>query len=84
MENFLIVLSQIVEGGEKDLVKYATQAAKFFQKIRKFFSLKKLAVIGNANINRANLISKEGLNFFNKGLYTEAAINLKAQHLLIR
>ena len=26
MENFLIVLSQIVQGGEKDLVKFATQA----------------------------------------------------------
>ena len=31
-KNFLIVLSQIVQGGEKDLVKYATQAAKLFSR----------------------------------------------------
>ena len=37
--------------------------------IRNFFLLKKLAVIGEANVNRANLISKDGLNFFNKRLY---------------
>ena len=59
-KNFLIVLSQIVQSGEKDLVKYATQAAKFFPDDKEIFSLKKLAVIGEANINRANLISKEG------------------------
>ena len=76
-KNFLIVLSQIVQGGEKDLVKYATQAAKFFPEDKELFTLKKLALIGEANINRANLISKDGLNFFNKGLYTEAAIKFE-------
>ena len=77
-KNFLIVLSQIVEGGEKDLVKFATQAAKLFPEDKELFSLKKLAVIGNANINSANLISKEGLNFFNKGLYIEAALKFES------
>ena len=76
-KNFLIVLSQIVQSGDKDLVKYATQAAKFFPDDKEIFSLKKLAVIGEANINRSNLISKEGLDFFNRGLYTEAAIKFE-------
>ena len=73
----MIVLSQIVQSGDKDLVKYATQAAKFFPDDNQLFSLKKLAVIGEANINRSNLISKEGLDFFNRRLYTEAAIKFE-------
>ena len=58
------------------------QAAKFFPEDKELFSLKKLAVIGEANINRANLISKDGLNFFNKGLYTEAAIKFETAALI--
>ncbi len=76
-KNFLIVLSQMVQGGEKDLVKYASQASKLYPDDMELFSLKKLAMVGQANINRANVISQKGLSFFNKGLYVEAAIEFE-------
>jgi O-antigen ligase len=76
-KNFLIVLSQMVQSGEKDLAKYASQAYKYYPGDKELFSLKKLAVIGQLNINRAGVISEKGLNFFNKGLYVEAAIEFE-------
>ncbi len=76
-KNFLIVLSQMVQGGEKDLVKYASQASKFYPNDKELFSIKKLAVVGQANINRAAVISENALSFFNKGLYVEAAIEFE-------
>ena len=76
-KNFLIVLSQIVQVGDKDFIKYASQASNLYPEDKELFSMKKLAIVGNGNINRASLISKEGLNFFNKGLYIEAAIEFE-------
>ena len=48
----------------------------FSQMIINFF-FKKLAVVGQENVNRAASISKEGLSFFNKGLYVEAALEFE-------
>jgi O-antigen ligase/Tfp pilus assembly protein PilF len=76
-KNFLIVLSQMVQSGEKDFVKYASKGFDFFPEDKELFSLKKLAVIGQANINRAQLISNEGLDYFNNKLYVEAGIEFE-------
>ncbi len=76
-KNFLIVLSQMVQSGEKDFVKHASQASKIHPNDKELFSLKKLAVIGQANINRAQVISNEGLAYFNNKLYVEAAIEFE-------
>jgi O-antigen ligase/Tfp pilus assembly protein PilF len=76
-KNFLIVLSQMVQSGEKDLIKYASQAYKFYPDDKELFSLKKLAVIGQADINRAQVFSNEGLTYFNNKLYVEAAIEFE-------
>ena len=76
-KNFLIVLSQLVQSGEKDFIKYSSQAYDIFPNDNQFFSFKKLAVVGQENVNRAASISKEGLSFFNKGLYVEAALKFE-------
>ena len=76
-KNFLIVLSQMVQSGEKDLIKYAYQASKLYPEDKELFSLKKLAVIGQGNINRAQVISNKGLAYFNDKLYVEAAIEFE-------
>ena len=39
--------------------------------------MKKLAIVGQQKINKANLISKVGLDYFNKKLYVEAAIEFE-------
>ena len=77
MEKLLIVLSQLVQSGEKDFIKYASKAYDIFPNDNQLFSLKKLAVVGQENVNRAASISKEGLSFFNKGLYVEAALEFE-------
>ena len=76
-KNFLIVLSQMVQSGEKDFIKYASQAFKIYPNDKELFSLKKLAVIGQANINRAQVFSNEGLAYFNNKLYVEAGIEFE-------
>ena len=76
-KNFLIVLSQMVQSGEKDLIKYASQASKIYPEDKELFSLKKLAIVGQANINRAQEISNKGLTYFNNKLYVEAAIEFE-------
>ena len=76
-KNFLIVLSQLVESGDKDFTKYASKAFKLFPDDKELFSIKKLAVIGQANINRAQTISNEGLAYFNEKLFVEAAIEFE-------
>ena len=76
-KNFLIVLSQMVLSGEKDLIKYASKASKLYPDDKELFSLKKLAVVGQADINRAQAISNKGLAYFNDKLYVEAAIEFE-------
>ena len=76
-KNFLIVLSQMVQSGEKDFIKYTSQALKFYPYDKELFSLKKLAVIGQEKINRAQVISNQGLTFFNKKLFVEAGIEFE-------
>jgi len=76
-KNFLIVLSQMVQSGEKDLIKYASQASKIYPEDKELFSLKKLAIVGQVNINRAQEISNKGLTYFNNKLYIEAAIEFE-------
>jgi len=76
-KNFLIVLSQMVVSGEKDLKIYSTKAYEHFPDDNELFSLKKLAVVGQANIDRAQKISNEGLTFFKQALYTEAALKFE-------
>ena len=67
----------MVQSGEKDLIKYAYQASKLYPEDKELFSLKKLAVIGQGNINRAQVISNKGLAYFNDKLYVEAAIEFE-------
>ena len=76
MENFLIVLSQLVPSGDPDLVNFSTKAVELFPSDKEIFSIKKLAV-GQQKINEANRISKVGLDYFSKKLYVEAAIEFE-------
>ena len=76
-KNFLIVLSQLLPTGDPDLVKHATRAVELFPDEKEIFSIKKLAVIGQQKINQANQISQSGLNYFNKKMYVEAAIEFE-------
>ena len=76
-KNFLIVLSQLLPTGDPDLVNFSTKAVEFFPTDKEIFSLKKLAIVGQQKINKANLISKVGLDYFNKKLYVEAAIEFE-------
>lgn len=76
-KNFLIVLSQIVPANNPDLVKYASKAVELFPDDKDLFSLKKLALVGQQNINEANSISKVGLDYFNRKLYVEAGLEFE-------
>ena len=76
-KNFLIVLSQLLPSGDPDLVNFSTKALELFPSDKEIFSLKKLAVVGQQKINEANSISKIGLDYFNKKLYVEAAIEFE-------
>jgi len=76
-KNFLIVLSQIVPFQDQDFVKYASKAVELFPDDKELFSLKKLAVVGQQKINDAAAISKLGLDFFNRKLYVEAALEFE-------
>ena len=67
----------MVQSGEKDFIKFASQAFKLYPYDKELFSLRKLAVIGQANINRAQVVSNEGLAYFNNKLYVEAAIEFE-------
>ena len=67
----------MVQSGEKDLIKYAYQASKLYPEDKELFSLKKLAVIGQGNINRAQALSNKGLAYFNDKLYVEAALEFE-------
>ena len=76
-KNFLIVLSQLLPSADPDLVNFSTKAVELFPFDKEIFSLKKLAVIGQQKINEANSISQVGLDYFNKKLYVEAAIEFE-------
>jgi O-antigen ligase/Tfp pilus assembly protein PilF len=75
--NFLIVLSQIVSSQDQNFVKYASKAVELFPYDKELFSLKKLAVVGQQKINDAAAISQLGLDFFNRKLYVEAALEFE-------
>ncbi len=76
-KNFLIMLSQIAPPGDLDLINFSTKAAEFFPEDKELFSIKKLAVIGQLKVNEAANISQKGLDFFNRQLYVEAAIEFE-------
>ena len=76
-KNFLIVLSQLLPTGDSDLVNFSTKAVELFPLDKEIFSLKKLAVVGQQKINEANSFSQVGLDYFNKKLYVEAAIEFE-------
>jgi len=76
-KNFLIVLSQILPANDPDFVKYASKAVSTFPEDKDLFSLKKLAVVGQQNINQAAAISKVGLDYFNRKLYVEAGLEFE-------
>ena len=76
-KNFLIVLSQIVPSQDSDFIKYASKAVDLFPDDKQLFSLKKLAVVGQQKINDAAAISQLGLDFFNRKLYVEAALEFE-------
>ena len=76
-KNFLIVLSQLLPSGDPDLVNFSTKAVELFPSDKEIFSIKKLAVVGQQKINQANSISQIGLDYFNKKLYVEAAIEFE-------
>ena len=73
----MIVLSQLLSSGDKDLVKFTTKAVELFPEDKDIFSLKKLAVIGQQKINEAAAISQIGLNYFNQKKYVEAALEFE-------
>ncbi|MDA0937120.1 MAG: O-antigen ligase family protein [Bacteroidetes bacterium] len=76
-KNFLIVLSQLAPTGDPDFILHTTQAVQLFPDDKELFSLKKLAVVGQQKINKANTFSQAGLQFFNQSLYVEAALEFE-------
>ena len=76
-KNFLIVLSQLLPTQDVDLIKNTSKAVKLFPDDKELFSLKKLAVVGQQKINEAGAVSQLGLDFFNRKLYVEAALEFE-------
>ena len=76
-KNFLFVLTQKTNPNDEDLKKYSIIAHDFFPDDKDIFSFKRRSIIGEKNINLAQSISSKGLDFFNKKLYTEAAIEFE-------
>ena len=76
-KNFLIVLSQMTASQDPEFVKYASKAVELFPNDKELFTLKKLAVVGQQKINDAAAISQLGLDFFNRKLYIEAALEFE-------
>jgi len=76
-KNFLIVLSQMTASQDPEFIKYASKAVELFPNDKELFTLKKLAVVGQQKINDAAAISQLGLDFFNRKLYIEAALEFE-------
>jgi O-antigen ligase/Tfp pilus assembly protein PilF len=76
-KNFLIVLSQMTASQDPEFIKYASKAVELFPNYKELFTLKKLAVVGQQKINDAAAISQLGLDFFNRKLYIEAALEFE-------
>lgn len=76
-KNFLIVLSQMLPPQDPDFVKHASRAVELFPDDKELFTLKKLAVVGEQQINQANAISQLGLNYFNQKKYVEAGLEFE-------
>lgn len=76
-KNFLIVLSQLLPTQDVDLIKNTSKAVELFPDDKELFSLKKLAIVGQQKINEAGAISQLGLDFFNRKLYVEAALEFE-------
>ena len=76
-KNFLVILSQILPSKDPNFIKYASKGVELFPDDKEFFSMKKLAVIGQDKVNEATTISQIGLNYFNEKKYIEAALEFE-------
>ena len=65
-KNFLVILSQLLPSKDPDFIRYASKGVELFPGDNEFFSMKKLAVIGQEKVNEATGISQAGLNYFNE------------------
>ena len=76
-KNFLVILSQLLPSKDPDFIKYASKGVELFPGDKEFFSMKKLAVIGQKKVNEATGISQLGLEYFNQKKYIEAALEFE-------
>ena len=76
-KNFLVILSQILPSKDPNFIKYASKGVELFPNDKEFFSMKKLAVVGQDKVNEATTISQLGLNYFNEKKYVEAALEFE-------
>ena len=76
-KNFLVILSQTLPSGDTNFIKYTSKGVELFPGDKEFFSMKKLAVIGQEKVNEATGISQLGLEYFNQKKYIEAALEFE-------
>ena len=76
-KNFLVILSQLLPSKDSNFIKYASKGVELFPGDKEFFSMKKLAVIGQEKVNEATGISQLGLENFNQKKYIEAALEFE-------
>ena len=76
-KNFLIVLSEMLQPKNPDLIRHASRAFDLFPDDKEIFSLMKLAVVGQENLNEAAAISQSAQQLFSKALYVEAALEFE-------
>ena len=60
-----------------DLIRHASRAFDLFPDDKEIFSLMKLAVVGQENLNEAAAISQSAQQLFSKALYVEAALEFE-------
>ena len=66
-KNFLVVFHKN-QPKDPDFIRYASKAVELFPDDNELFTIKKIASVGNSDINRAALISKKGLDFYKVSL----------------
>ena len=76
-QNFLIVISQMFPSKNPEFIRHASMAVDLFPNDKDIFSIKRMAVVGQENINQAAIFSQEGLDYFNQKLYVEAGLRFE-------
>lgn len=76
-KNYLIIGSNLYASGDKRFLKRAKKAVEIFPNNPVIYGLYSKALVGQANINSAEVFSKKGLEYFEKQNYAKAAIEFE-------